>query len=238
MHKILEHLDFTSDDPAQMHDLVMEKLETFGYDPIWKQPICDMFKRVFSSQLDPNCPGLTLSCIPAEERLNELEFYYPLKKITPATLKNLFHSMAATPKFQDFPTHIERLNFNPAVGFMKGFIDLVFLFKGRYYLVDWKSNFLGTKKEDYNQQALMKTMIEEYYILQYHIYCIALNQYLSLRIPDYRYETHFGGVFYLFLRGISQNQGDEFGIFRDRPDEKFIRMLCQSFLDMSEMVIS
>jgi exodeoxyribonuclease V beta subunit len=69
-------------------------------------------------------------------------------------------------------------------------------------------------------------MKDEFYILQYHIYTVALNQYLKLRLPDYTYEKHFGGIYYIFLRGIDPHMGPDFGIYRDRPPGKLITALC------------
>jgi exodeoxyribonuclease V beta subunit len=105
---------------------------------------------------------------------------------------------------------------------MKGFIDMVFCFSGRFYLVDWKSNFLGNQVSDYGQEALKKSMSSNFYVLQYHLYALALNQYLAARLPHYRYERHFGGVYYFFLRGIDPAFGPEYGIYRDRPEEGLI----------------
>ena len=113
---------------------------------------------------------------------------------------------------------------------MKGFVDLIFRFRDRYYLLDWKSNHLGNTLRDYDRDSLGRAMREKLYILQYHIYTLALHRYLRMRIPDYDYEKHFGGVFYLFLRGIEPAAGPDFGIFRDRPGREMIqeleKMIC------------
>jgi exodeoxyribonuclease V beta subunit len=122
---------------------------------------------------------------------------------------------------------LERLDFVPVHGNMRGFIDLVFEREGRFYLVDWKSNFLGPNLEAYGAAALRDVMKRELYVLQYHLYAVALDRYLAFRIPGYRYKTHFGGVFYLFLRGINPEQGPEYGVFRDRPSEALIRELSR-----------
>jgi exodeoxyribonuclease V beta subunit len=64
-------------------------------------------------------------------------------------------------------------------------------------------------------------MAEKCYILQYHLYTLALHRYLKLRLPGYDYQTHFGGVRYLFVRGIDPAR-PEFGVFSDRPAAKWI----------------
>ena len=119
---------------------------------------------------------------------------------------------------------------------MKGFMDMAFQFQNRFYVLDWKSNFLGSRLEDYGQEAMAAAMKDEYYIIQYHIYTVALNQYLHLRLPGYNYETHFGGVYYMFLRGVDPDRGTDFGIYRERPSEDFINELCMSLIDQREMV--
>jgi len=113
---------------------------------------------------------------------------------------------------------------------MKGFMDMVFCFAGRHYLVDWKSNFLGGRAADYGQASLARAMAENFYILQYHIYVLALHQYLALRLPRYRYEEHMGGVYYIFLRGIDPALGPEYGIYRARPDEGLIAAMAEKLI--------
>ena len=67
-----------------------------------------------------------------------------------------------------FPARLERLSFAPSHGFMKGYIDMVFRHQGRFYLLDWKSNYLGPAFDHYNQPSLHKAMEANYYTLQYH----------------------------------------------------------------------
>lgn len=96
-------------------------------------------------------------------------------------------------------------------GYMKGFIDLVFRHGGRWYIVDWKSNRL----DDYQPEALDETMRVHRYDLQLRIYVAALRRALALRQPDLDWERSFGGVFYLFLRGMAP--GSPAGIHFARP---------------------
>lgn len=101
---------------------------------------------------------------------------------------------------------------------------MVFHYNGRYYLVDWKSNLLGDSG-NYRREKLDEVMEKELYILQYHIYVVALHQFLGVRDNNYHYREHFGGVFYLFLRGIDPERGSEYGIFFDRPEFDLINNL-------------
>ena len=100
-----------------------------------------------------------------------------------------------------------RLRFSTMKGFMRGFMDMVFRWQGRFFLVDWKSNFLGGHPEAYEHKALTQVMNGHFYFLQYHLYAVALHRYLSVRVPGYDYGRHFGGIYYLFLRGIEPAAG-------------------------------
>ena len=230
LHDIFEHLDFSQKDSSPMEELVANKLREHGFELTWQKTVCDTIQKVLSIPLIPGNKDFTLSHLPNQDRLNELEFYFPLKSITPKDFRNIFKRFAGPDLLADFPEHIERLAFSPVKGFMKGFMDMVFRFQDRFYLVDWKSNFLGSKVEDYGQEALTSAMKEEFYVLQYHLYAIALNQYLQLRLPGYSYERHFGEVYYIFLRGVDPGRGPDFGIYRNRPSAELINRLCANLI--------
>ena len=119
---------------------------------------------------------------------------------------------------------ISQLKFSSLSGFMKGFIDLVYEFQGRFYIVDYKSNWLGTSQGPYQQDVLDQAMISHDYPLQYLIYSLALHRYLRLRLSDYDPEVHLGGAYYLFIRGMKPNW-DQSGIFFDRPSVQVLDAL-------------
>jgi exodeoxyribonuclease V beta subunit len=113
---------------------------------------------------------------------------------------------------------------------MKGFIDLVFEQHGRFYLIDWKSNRLGPAPEDYGRERLATAMAEHDYDLQYHLYALAFHQYLRRRVADYEYDRDFGGICYVFLRGIDRRRGPEFGLFHDRPAPSLMHALGETLI--------
>ena len=106
-----------------------------------------------------------------------------------------------------------------------GFIDLIFCHRERFYVVDWKSNHLGNSVGDYGRDRLERVMAEEYYFLQYHLYSLALHRYLRRMYPGYSYSKNFGGVFYLFIRGIGAESGSEYGLYHDLPPEELVTSL-------------
>lgn len=91
--------------------------------------------------------------------------------------------------------------------YMRGVIDFLFIYQNRYYLIDWKSNWLGDNINFYNQINMKNAMQENQYELQAEIYIKAIKKYLHI-IDKRSFEDCFGGVFYLFLRGLDPNQTD------------------------------
>jgi exodeoxyribonuclease V beta subunit len=229
-HDILEHLDYTTNSAQDLSKPVKNSLLSYGFDGSWQHIISETILHVLNVPLHPAKPNLTLSSIAFKHRINEMEFYFPLNAITPQTLRSMFRRHAGIDASGDFPSRLEKLVFSPAAGFMKGYMDLVFQHQGRFYLVDWKSNYLGPTIDDYRQEVLHHTMQENYYILQYHLYVLALCRYLRLRNSGFRYESDFGGVFYTFIRGIDQRRGPEFGIFYDLPKPEFINALGKALI--------
>ncbi len=79
--------------------------------------------------------------------------------------------------------------------------------------------------EAYAPESLTHVIAREDYYLQYLFYTLALHRYLGQRLSDYDYERHFGGVFYLFLRGMDPDKGAAYGVYRDKPPKELIAAL-------------
>jgi ATP-dependent exoDNAse (exonuclease V) beta subunit len=131
--------------------------------------------------------GARLCEIPKGDRLHELEFFFP--ELTPT-------AQAGQPE-----------------GFLMGFMDLVFRKSGAYYLLDWKTNDLHG---DYSPEALRRCMGESDYERQYRLYAVALCRWLENRVPGFDFDKHFGGVYYLFVRGMN-GQDESSGVFFRKP---------------------
>ncbi|MCG8607439.1 exodeoxyribonuclease V subunit beta [bacterium] len=226
VHSLLQNLDFKDAARGQVEQTVGSWLARFGFEQHWAPAVCDMLKKVCTVPLGVGEPH-SLSQIDLSQRLNELEFYFPLKTISSKILRDLFKPLAETKFGADFSRKIQDLSFRPIKGFMKGFIDLIYRYQDRFYIVDWKSNHLGSDREAYYKEALYQPMAENLYILQYHIYVLALHQYLRQRLPNYDYEKHFGGVFYIFVRGVEPELGWQQGIFYGRPEQVMIDELSK-----------
>jgi exodeoxyribonuclease V beta subunit len=230
LHEILENLDFMEKDPGVEKKLIEDKLREYGFERDWQETLSRMVARVLRVPLSSPLDRFTLTQISTQESLSELEFYFPLQGVTSKKLKKIFADHGRPEIRRNFPSRLEELNFSPARGFMKGFIDLVFRYQGRFFIVDWKSNFLGNRVEDYNREKMAREMEDNFYILQSNLYVLAVHQYLKARLPNYSYRQHFGGIFYLFLRGIDPQKGNEFGVYRDFPGEELVEALSKNLI--------
>jgi len=222
LHSIYQHWDFTSDDEQALAQLCTRMLKRYGFDPGWTEVVADNVRRVLATPLDGR--GLRLRDVGRGRRLDELEFHYPVRALEPAALGRLLraHGFLGEVAVKE---RIGRLQFGYGRSFMKGYIDLVCEHDGRYYLIDYKSNWLGPTQADYGLTQVAEAMAARDYHLQYLIYTVALHRYLGARLPDYDYERHFGGVYYLFLRGMDPEQGSRSGVFHDRPSRALIEGL-------------
>ena len=218
LHSLFEDLDFTQPVEAAW---VQEKLELGGYDADWEPVITAWVTAILHAPL--NETGVSLSQLSAREKQVEMEFYLPISQ--PLIAENLD---ALIRQFDQLSAGCPPLEFTQVRGMLKGFIDLVFRHNGRYYLLDYKSNWLGENSAAYTPEAMAAAMQAHRYDLQYQLYTLALHRYLRHRIADYDYERHFGGVIYLFLRGVDSKQPQQ-GIYTTRPAGELITRMDEMF---------
>ncbi|HEY9380666.1 MAG TPA: exodeoxyribonuclease V subunit beta, partial [Burkholderiales bacterium] len=222
VHQLFERIDFERAQDAQVAALVHAKLAEFDVDPRWAPVLERMLADVVTTPLDES-GALRLDRISTAQRLIELEFVFPVGDPQLRELRDALDPLRA--QGSRLPESIGRLVLAPARGFIRGFVDLVFEFEGRYYLADYKSNWLGNRHEDYAPAQLATAMSEAFYDLQYLLYTVALHRYLRLRIRDYDYDRHFGGVYYLFVRGMQPQHGCSSGVYATRPEKVLIERL-------------
>jgi exodeoxyribonuclease V beta subunit len=221
LHALLETVDFQHAESEKARALVRQKLADFGFDAAWSFVLEQMLADVVATPLDPS-GTLTLSKIGQRNRISELEFVFPVRS-TPHALRAALAPMRAVGS--RLPDAMGAAVLAPAHGFLRGFIDLVFEFEGRYYLVDWKSNWLGATYESYAHPALVAAMHESFYDLQYLLYVVALQRHLAGRLPEYDYDAHFGGIYYLFIRGMAAERRPATGVFFVKPERALVQSL-------------
>ncbi|MGF1655914.1 MAG: UvrD-helicase domain-containing protein [Verrucomicrobiales bacterium] len=205
LHAILERVDFQNSNSLEMDALIEACLREHGFaGGLVEQRIKDLISLAMHTELEP---GLRLADV--KERWTEAEVALPWKQEAGLVLSELL------------PDELREGDgaWSVAVeGLLVGFVDLIYRWNGKFYLLDWKSNFLGHDPMDYREAALAEAMKGHNYHLQYFLYTLALDVHLCSRIKDYDYATHFGGVHYVFLRGLIDGRAD-FGVFRARPTE-------------------
>ncbi len=162
---------------------------------------------------------LRLDSLPTARRLVELGFHLPAPRLSAAAL----NAWLAARGYR-----VPRLAFAELSGYLKGYVDLVFEHDGRYWVLDWKSNHLGDGIEDYAPPRLEVAMQAHGYHLQHLLYSVALHRHLARSLAGYDYERHFGGVLYLFVRGVRPGwrlDGQPAGVFHHRAEHATIAAL-------------
>lgn len=163
--------------------------------------------------------GIRLADLPARAQRHEMEFHFGLRATAGEAVLDLLHRHGQVLTRRTFGNRA-RLE-----GLLTGFIDLVYEHDGRYYLLDYKSNQL----RDYGDAALAAAISDAEYDLQYLLYALALHRWLRFRLPGYDYDQHFGGVRYLFCRGLDPSRADSPGVFATKPARALIAALDELF---------
>lgn len=223
LHSMLQQADFQQPLTEQAETVILKNLKGQGFSTALQTATLNLLQPALLTPLVP-LASFSLNQLAKQDRLDELEFYFPVQKLNPEKLKMILHFLPDDEAWQPIQAAIERLDFKDLSGYMKGYIDLVFRWEGQYYLVDYKSNWLGDEPNAYSTSNLIQAMADAHYYLQYLIYCVALHRYLKQRLVDYHWDQHFGGVFYLFLRGMHPDKGNQ-GIFFHKPDLELIEAL-------------
>lgn len=223
LHSMLQQADFQQPLAEQVETVILRSLKGQGFSTELKDAALNLLQPALLTPLSP-LENFSLSRLSKQDRLDELEFYFPVNKLNQGTLKTFLAFLPEDESWQPIEEAIQRLRFDDLSGYMKGYIDLVFRWEGKYYIVDYKSNWLGDEEDAYASQHLMQSMADSHYYLQYLIYCVALHRYLKQRLANYSWDEHFGGVFYLFLRGMHPNKANQ-GVFFHKPALELIDAL-------------
>lgn len=212
LHRHFENCYFS--DLANTEEI--EKLrQSLQLDETFTEPLQNWLQQISHTPLSHEI-GIALADLANKDCIKEMPFYLAIREHFDVEAFN--HTLKAHHHLPSEPLQFEQIQ-----GMVRGSIDLVFRHNGKYCLVDYKSNFLGSTLADYNQEALKKEMLHSHYDWQYLIYTLALHRYLQSVVPHYDYVRDFGGVFYLFLRGM--NGEPQSGVFYDHPSVELITEL-------------
>ena len=212
LHRHFENCYFSDLANTEEIDKLRQSLQL---DETFTEPLQNWLQQISHTPLS-NEIGIALADLANKDCIKEMPFYLAIREHFNVEAFN-----RALKAHHHLPS--EPLQFEQIQGMVRGSIDLVFRHNGKYYLVDYKSNFLGSTLSDYNHEALKKEMLHSHYDWQYLIYTLALHRYLQSVVPHYDYARDFGGVFYLFLRGM--NGEPQSGVFYDHPSVELITEL-------------
>jgi len=232
VHEVLEHALFDGSE-AELEAVADRLVRARGYEAELTPGLTRGLWSALHTPLDE--AGLTLASLGKHARVDEMEFVFPVDSLlTPRLLERVFRAHKAPSALPSYASDLRELGFDALHGYLRGFIDLVFRHQGRFYIVDYKSNWLGPEAEHYGPEPLARAMADHHYYLQYHLYVVALHRYLAQRVPQYDYERHFGGVYYLFLRGMAPAHAARCGVFFDRPPRALLDTLDAALRSASD----
>ncbi|MCG6364427.1 exodeoxyribonuclease V subunit beta, partial [Vibrio fluvialis] len=147
LHSLFEEVDFQQSAHSEPNTkIILELMESEQIEAEWLPVLQHLVDTVLSTPLDGK--ALRLQQIMAAQRLTELEFLLPIEVLDAPTLNRI------TQRHDPLSAHAGDLGFHAVQGMLKGFIDLVFQYQGRYYVLDWKSNHLGDDPAAYHPQRL------------------------------------------------------------------------------------
>ena len=227
IHQVLQNTDFQNEESLRFATKAVCDQYYGGSE--WTNILHNQLELVLRKPLRNTSRPVILSNISPDSCIKETEFNFPANNCSSKDLARILlkYPDRFSPPFVQGLHHLKQQKVN---GYLRGFIDLVIEHEGKFYLLDWKSNWLGPSTDDYNVSALKGAMGRNAYYLQYYLYTVALIRYLRRRLPSFNYDRDFGGIYYLFIRGVSQNSASN-GIFFDKPPEWLIAELDQFFAE-------
>ncbi len=226
LHDVFESLDYARTAEPRTREMVQRILGRHGIldDAATAEgrveDVLAMLQRVCAAPI-PGA-GFALAEVPARASMREWRFDLSVQT---ASVKRIADVLAAhgSAHARAYVPVLRGLRDSAVGGYLSGVVDIAFEHDGRWWVMDWKSNHLGHDDQDYVPEALSNAMMQAHYTLQYHLYCLALHRHLSVRQPGYDPARHWGGVGYVFLRGVT-GTGDN-GWFRDTPTPALLEAL-------------
>lgn len=218
LHYIFEHIYFEKSD--RWPEIIAEAITLFA--PLSREQygpwLLMLVESVMAAKVTMGNHVFALSQVSNDRRIHEFEFDFPVDAFNSGILQS----------FSKENRMIQPIYRSNLEGVMNGKIDMLFEQGNQFFILDWKSTFLGDQLEDYELAGLQEAMNQHNYHLQYLIYTVATVKYLESRLSDFDYERDFGGVLYFFLRGI--REGKTSGIYKVKPTKCEIDRLGEIFL--------
>jgi exodeoxyribonuclease V beta subunit len=218
VHDLLENCSFS--DLAELKDISVAQdkaCQRYGLNLEQPEQLAILLQAVVSTPLSEHDSSFCLMNLDANQCLKEMPFYLSMQTMDASQINVILKDTAV---YQSLESKV-------MCGYLTGFIDLICEHQGRYYLMDYKT----TSLPDYHPEQLAQAMCTHNYGLQYWLYTVVLHRYLQQRLPNYDYESHFGGVRYLFVRGMRPEYAMS-GVYQDRPDVVKVNALAALFAEV------
>lgn len=219
LHSILEHANFQELGGEETRGLIERELRGFGFDTSLATAIQADLRSVGSTRLTPDLDGPRLVDLPKGTQLRELEFTLFVDRPRLADLAALLKEHGAPSAAPAYYERLGEVSSQRLQRFLRGYIDLMFEWQGRWYVADYKSNTLPA----YDRAATSEAVQREHYLLQAQLYTAAAQRYLKQRVPGYDPETNWGGALFLFLRGMRASTRPGASVFFDRQPAELLK---------------
>jgi len=220
VHGLLEDFPFSLlAGDADYDDEVLAQCRRFGVTADPEQLMC-LIRDVTRSSLVPageERKSFCLADLAERDVLKEMPFYFKLREQSTERINALLAFSDAVQPIQE----------RKLKGYLAGFVDLLCRHNDQYFVIDYKSNYLGDTLAHYSGDFLLSAMRDHNYGLQYWIYTLVLHRFLTNTVTGYDYERDFGGVLYLFARGMSPDIPGN-GVYYDKPQLSVLNELQKS----------
>jgi exodeoxyribonuclease V beta subunit len=218
LHAIFERAELDAVEGEKARSLVEAQLGLHGFDPTLAARVQEDLAVVTSTPMRSDLPALRE--LKRDDVLRELEFSLAVERPDLRELAKLLDDHGAPASAPRYHEHLRRVGDQKLRGFLRGFIDLMFEFEGRWYVADYKSNRLAT----YEQPDVIEAVQREHYVLQGALYSAAAHRYLQQRVRDYDPAKHWGGALFLFVRGMVGSSGSSSVFIDEQSPELLVAM--------------
>ncbi|MDX3905436.1 MAG: exodeoxyribonuclease V subunit beta [Pigmentiphaga sp.] len=211
-------------EPDRIADAVARRCNRRGWET-WITPLTRWLSNLLGQRLPLHGGRSAVTLAGLRAYQVEMEFWFESRHVDVGRIDALVrrHVLPGMPRPALEPAMLN--------GMFKGFMDLAFEHEGRYYVADYKSNWLGPADGAYTAEAMQAEILAKRYDLQYVLYLLALHRQLAARMADYDYDRHMGGALYLFLRAT---RAPSHGVYFDSPPRVLIEGLDRLFAGASE----
>ncbi len=238
VHSVLERaletgevLDASHEETLRYVTRLLEPaMERMQLEPRWLQPLAATLTTCLAETLTLGQGECCLTKIGPRSLATEVPFLLRLGGAAEFSTKKIATAFESSPDslLQSYGRRVRAMSVSGLQGFLAGFVDLVFESNGKWFVADYKTNFLGPTWSDYTTDRLEAAMIEHDYLLQAAIYSVAIGRLLTQRLPGFDLSRDFGGCVYLYLRGFPTDGPPETGIWHYRPPAEFVKALSDA----------